>query len=129
MKGGNEMSSYVVDGAKLKCPFGDKESKLRVTKTRRVYINNRRQGNIMDFKPKENILSFGDCSSLANPVVAAATAANHGRLQKMPCVPATVSPWINGKTDVLVGNFPAILDTSKLMCMWCGVISVAKDGQ
>ena len=98
------MSSYVVDRAKLKCPFGDKESKLRVTKTRRVYINNSRQGNIMDFKPKENILSFGDCSSLTNPMVPLQQPQITEDCKDALCS-ATVSPWINGKTDVLIGDF------------------------
>lgn len=123
------MSSYVVDGAKLKCSFGDKESNFKVPMTHDVYINDKSQGNIMDFKPNVNIMPFGMCSSLANPTVAAATAANYGRLQKMPCIPVTVSPWLNGKTDFLISKFPALLNTSKLMCMWCGVISVVDDGQ
>lgn len=123
------MSSYVVEGAELKCNFGDKESNLKVPLKHEAYINNKSQGNIMDFKPMVNIIPFGMCSSLANPVVAAATAANYGKLQKMPCVPAIVSPWLCGKNDVLISNFPAILKTSTLMCMWCGVIKINDDGQ
>jgi hypothetical protein len=127
--GGNKMSSYVVQGAKLKCSFGDKESDFKVPMTHQILINNKPQGNIMDFKPNMNILPFGMCSSLANPTVAAATAANYGRLQKMPCIPVTIMPWINGKMDVLLENFPAMLKCSTTMCMWCGVISITDDGQ
>jgi hypothetical protein len=30
---------------------------------------------------------------------------------------------------VLVGNMPALNDTSKLMCTWAGVISITVPGQ
>ncbi|MCX7746063.1 MAG: DUF4280 domain-containing protein [Clostridia bacterium] len=123
------MSSYVVQGATLKCSFGDKESQFKIPATHETYIKNKPQGNIMDFKPNQNILPFGMCSSLANPTVAAATAANKGVLKKMPCIPATVMPWINGKNDFLIENFPAMLNSSTTTCMWCGVIEITKDGQ
>ncbi|MDP4180313.1 MAG: DUF4280 domain-containing protein [Bacillota bacterium] len=123
------MSSYVVQGAKLKCSFGDNESNFQIPMDHKISINNKPQGNIMDFKPNMNILPFGMCSSLANPTVAAATAANYGRLQKMPCIPVTVTPWFNAKMNVLLENFPAMLDCSKTTCMWCGIISITDCGQ
>lgn len=121
--------SYVVEGARLKCSFGDRESKLQLPVHHNVFIKGKPQGNIMDFKPMVNVQSFGQCSSLANPTVAAATAANHGRLQKMPCIPALTMPWLRGKDDERVGNFPALLDNSCHMCMWCGRITFQNDGQ
>lgn len=123
------MATYVVEGATLKCSFGDKESKFKIPVTHKVFIEGKPQGNIMDFKPTVNILPFGDCSSLANPVVAAATAANNGVLKKMPCIPATVSPWVKGKDDVLIEYSPALLNESTNTCMWCGLIEIKKDGQ
>lgn len=120
---------YVTQGAKLKCMFGDKESNLQVPINHKAYINNKAQANIMDFKPMVNILPFGMCSSLANPTVAAATAAASGALQKMPCIPAIVCPWINGRMNCLVENIPALMDNSTLMCMWCGKIDIQEDGQ
>jgi hypothetical protein len=121
--------SYVVQGAKLKCSCGDQQSTFQVPMDHQAFINNKAQANIMDNKPMVNIQSFGMCSSLANPVVAAATAANHGRLKKMPCVPATVAPWLGGKMDTLLANFPSLLKSSQVMCMWCGLIKVEDDGQ
>lgn len=123
------MASYVVQGAKLKCTFGSQESTFQVPVDHKIYINNKPQGNMMDFKPMMNIMPFGLCSSLANPTVAAATAAASGVLQKMPCIPATVTPWFNVKMDVLLEYFPAMLDSSKTMCMWCGMISITDNGQ
>ena len=121
--------SYVVDGGKLKCSFGDKESDFKVPMDHNVILCDKAQGNIMDFKPNVNIMPFGKCSSLANPTVAAATAANYGRLQKMPCIPVTTMPWIGGKTDNLLDNIPAMLKSSTNMCMWCGRITITDDGQ
>jgi hypothetical protein len=83
----------------------------------------------MDFKPNVNIPPFGKCRSLINPTVAAATAANEGRLKKMPCIPNVTMHWIFGKEDTLADGAPALLDCSMNMCVWCGKISIADDGQ
>jgi hypothetical protein len=84
---------------------------------------------IMDNKPFVNILPFGMCSSLANPMVAVATALAAGVLTPMPCIPVTVAPWVAGDPTVLVGNFPALTDSSVLMCNWGGVIKINLAGQ
>jgi len=85
--------------------------------------------SIMDHKPMVNIMPFGQCSSLANPTVAAATSANYGRLQKMPCIPIIPAPWMPGKTNVLVKDQPALLETDKCVCMWAGAIEITNLGQ
>lgn len=121
--------SYVVAGAKMKCSFGDKEAILTAPFSHGYYCNEKPVLNIMDFKPMVNIMSFGMCSSMTNPTVAAATAAANGKLQKMPCIPMVVTPWLNGKMDVMVENQPAILNNSKNMCVYCGQITIEKDGQ
>lgn len=123
------MATYVVEGATLKCSFGDKESQLKIPSSHKALIAKKSQASIIDFKPNTNIQPFGNCSSLSNPVVASATAANNGVLKKMPCIPATVSPWINGKDDYLIENSPALLNESTNTCMWCGLIEIKKDGQ
>jgi hypothetical protein len=84
---------------------------------------------IMDNKPMVNVMPFGMCMSPANPAVAAATAAALGVLTPMPCLPNTTTPWAPGAPTVLVAGQPALDDTSKLMCMWAGVISVTVPGQ
>lgn len=85
--------------------------------------------NIMDFKPFANIVPFAMCRSLANPTVAAATAAALGVLTPMPCIPVPAGPWTPGNPKVLIGNMPAIANTSKLMCAWAGTISITSPGQ
>ena len=112
----------------LSCSFGVAPSQLIVLPQNRV-ITTQPIANIMDNKPIVNIPPFGMCSSLANPAVASATAAALGVLTPMPCMPVTTAPWMPGCTTVLVANFPALNNSSKLMCMWGGVIQIAYPGQ
>ena len=122
------MAMQVCMGAMLKCSFGNAPSTLTVLPTNQVYAP-MPAANIMDYAPLVNIMPFGMCSSLANPTVAAATAAAMGALTPMPCLPATAAPWVVGSTTFLIGNMPALNDTSSLMCTWGGVIQVNNPGQ
>ena len=115
-------------GAMLQCSFGVAPSTLVVLPANRV-LTGTPAANIMDNKPILNVPPFGMCQSLANPTVAAATAAAMGALTPMPCVPVTPAPWIVGAPTVLIGNMPALNNTSKLMCTWGGVISINNPGQ
>ncbi|HBF35908.1 MAG TPA: hypothetical protein DDW50_01130 [Firmicutes bacterium] len=123
------MSAYVVTGATLKCNQGDQTSNFQAASGRTVYINNKAQANIMDAVPNKNIMPFGQCKSMSNPTVAAATAANEGRLQKMPCVPVIIPPWKGGKTNVLIQGKAALVEQSTILCQWCGQIKIQKGGQ
>jgi len=108
--------------------MGVAPSSLLVLPTNRV-VGTTPIANIMDNKPFVNILPFGMCTSLANPTVASATATALGVLTPMPCVPQTPAPWAPGAPKVLIGNMPALDQSSKLMCMWGGVISILVPGQ
>ena len=123
------MGIHVCKGAMLQCSFGAAPSTLVVLPVNTVITSNMPAANIMDHIPMLNILPFGVCSSMANPVVIAATAAKLGVMTPMPCVPATPAPWIPGSPTVLLGNMPSLQDSSKLMCMWAGVIQVIVPGQ
>ncbi len=112
----------------LKCSFGMAPSSFMPT-PKTVMTSNMVAGNIMDHVPMMNILPFGMCQSLANPSVAAATAAAMGALTPMPCIPATPAPWVPGAPTVLLCNAPALNDSSKLMCLWAGVIEFTMAGQ
>lgn len=79
---------------------------------------------IFDNVPMKNILPFGMCSSMANPAVAAATAAALGVLTPMPCIPAITAMWAPGSPGVLIGGKPALNNTSKLICTFGGVIGI-----
>jgi hypothetical protein len=116
-------------GAMMQCSFGAAPSSLVVLPTNRVMTNQVPDANIMDHIPMVNIMPFGVCSSIANPVVASATAAAQGVLTPMPCIPATPAPWVAGAPTVLLGNFPSLDNVSQLMCMWAGVITFVDAGE
>jgi len=122
------MAQQVCMGATLQCSFGAAPSSFVVLPTNKV-LTQTPDANIMDNKPMVNILPFGVCSSLANPTVAAATSAAMGVLTPMPCIPNIPAPWVPGAPTVLIANMPTLNNTSKLMCMWAGVIQVVNPGQ
>lgn len=120
---------YVCNGARLTCSMGSSVSMLVVLPNRKILLDGQPQANIMDHKPMVNIMPFGLCRSLANPTVAAATAAHHGVLTPMPCVPNTSMPWPNGEKKLLLKQFPALCQDCKLTCAWAGTISIVHCGQ
>lgn len=112
----------------LQCSFGMAPSNFMVLPDKMILTENKPVANIMDNKPMVNILPFGMCQSLANPAVAAATAAALGVLTPVPCVPVTAAPWVPGSPTVLVKNMPGLTDSCKLMCSWGGVIQFNSAG-
>lgn len=124
------MGQQVVMGAMLQCSFGLAPSSLIVIpKGPPTMAGGPLAATIMDFTPIANIPPFGMCTSLANPMVAAATTAALGVLTPMPCIPVTVAPWVIGSPTVLINNFPALNNSAKCMCTWGGVISINMPGQ
>lgn len=87
-------------------------------------MSNMALATIMDNIPMVNIPPFGMCSSMANPTVAAATAAALGALTPMPCIPVFPAPWAPGSPTVLIGGKPALNNSCKLMCAYGGTVSV-----
>lgn len=121
------MPSPVVTGAMLACTFGMAPSTLNVIRPNAT-VEGRPAGNITDMAPMVNVMPFGMCQSLANPQVAAATAAALGVLTPMPCVPVPTGPWTPVAPATLVGGAPILLQGATLMCAYGGVISVTQPG-
>ncbi len=111
------------------CTFGTAPCTLVVLPQNKTKGNYVPAANIMDHKPLVNLPTFGMCSSMANPTVAAATAAALGVLTPMPCIPATASPWAPGCPTIKLGNMPVLNNTSKCMCSYGGAISIVDPGQ
>lgn len=122
------MAFQVCMGAMLQCSFGAAPSALSVLPTNAT-LTGTPAANIMDNVPLVNIMPFGMCSSMANPTVAAATAAAMGALTPMPCVPVIPAPWAPGAPTVLIGNMPALDNNCKLTCAYGGMIQITNAGQ
>ncbi|MDP3086195.1 MAG: DUF4280 domain-containing protein [Rubrivivax sp.] len=116
-------------GGMMKCSFGMAPSALMVLPKNMVLTSYVPAANILDHIPMMNIMPFGACQSMANPMVAAATAAALGVLTPMPCIPVTPAPWAPGAPTVLLAGAPALNNTSKLNCIWGGIIEFTNAGQ
>lgn len=114
-------------GAMMQCSFGVAPSTLNVLPIARVTSGEMPVATIQDAVPMLNIPPFGMCTTLSNPMVAAATAAALGVLTPMPCVPVTAA-WIPQSPLVLVAGKPVLVAGSQCMCSWGGVITVAPAG-
>ncbi len=119
---------YVCTGATLKCTMGTSCSRLKAT-PKNVSLTGKDQANIADYVSMKNILGFGRCRSLGYPPTASATAANHGKLTPMPCVPGTCPKWKAIDKDSLLCGEPALLKPATLRCMYGGTISIVNPGQ
>ena len=105
------------------CTFGAAPSPLTlITSQSTVMIQNALAATIMDL-PKPP-MTFGMCSSMANPSVASATSAAGGVLTPMPCFTVCSAPWAPGSPTVLIGGKPALNNSSKCICSYGGVISI-----
>ncbi len=123
------MATPVCLGATLQCTMGAAPSSLVVIPMGPpVMVENKLAATTMDNKPFANILPFGVCNSILNPPTASATAAALGVLTPGPCIPNTPAPWVPGAPTVMVNNKPMLDNTSKLMCIAGGTISVQQAG-
>lgn len=104
----------VKEGAKLACTLGTAESELKVPQSHGVSIQDGNEATIMDSVSNVNIFTFKTCNRQVPPV---------------PCVPATVMPWINGKRDYVLDNQLALINICLVPCMFGGVITIKESGQ
>lgn len=81
-----------------------------------------------DFVPLTNVPSFGMCAAMANPAVAAATAAKSGAFTPAPCMPALSTPWTPGASGVQISGQPALHQGCQATCAWGGVITILSPG-
>ena len=116
-----------VSGAMITCSFGLAPSTLTVVAPRPV-VEGRPLANLTDIAPGANIPPFGMCQSLANPTVAAATAAALGVLTPMPCVPVVVAPWTPLAPQTTAGGAPVVVAGSQCFCAYAGTISITMPG-
>ncbi|MBO6241263.1 MAG: DUF4280 domain-containing protein [Butyrivibrio sp.] len=123
------MSELVTATGICKCSMGTTPAPLKATSNQKVLAGGKPCMTIADAQPMSNVGPFGMCTSMANPQVAAATAAHLGVLSPQPCIPMPVGPWIPTKPKVLIGGKPCLASDSKCMCAYAGVVTVSFPGQ
>lgn len=123
------MASVVVTGASLKCPFGTTPATLKASQSTCLGCS-KPVVTITDVATGSNISTFGMCSSMSNPQVAAATAAAMGTLTPQPCSMVPMGTWSTSGSTIIVGGKPVLTSDGSLMCgMGMGNISIASPGQ
>ena len=120
------MGICVCMGAMLQCSFGMAPSTLVATSAPTVMVSNKPIATIMDNKPVANIPPFGMCNCPANPATVKPPPV---MFAPAPCMPVIPAPWAPGSPTVMRGNYPALNNSSKLMCAYGGVISIVNPGQ
>ena len=117
----------VTQGAMLMCSFGLAPATLSVLPPRPT-VEGKLAATITDIAPGVNIPPFGMCTSLVNPMVAAATAAALGVLTPMPCVPMPVGPWKPPAAQTTMNGIPALTLGATCNCAYAGVITIFPPG-
>ncbi len=123
------MSELAVVAGTCMCSMGTAPAPLKVTSQAKVLAGGKPAATIQDCQGIANVGPFGMCTSLANPQVAAATAAALGVLTPQPCVPVPAGTWIPTKPKVLIGGKPCLSSDCKMVCAYAGSISIANPGQ
>lgn len=121
------MPMPVVTGAQLACSFGLAPSVLNASPVP-VMVEGRPPATIFDIAMAVNIMPFGLCTSLANPITAAQTTAAAGVLTPGTCTPTVPTPWVPGAPMTLIGGKPALTMGSTCACAYGGVINIINPG-
>lgn len=124
------MGIAVVAGAQCMCCFGSSPCSLQVTSQTKDLVEGKPIATIQDMQPNVNLQPFGMCSSLANPTVAAATAAALGVLTPQPCTMIPAGLWTASNPKLLTGGAPCLTNEATLMCGFgAGTIRITMPGQ
>lgn len=124
------MGVLVVSGGTAVCTFGTAPGTINATSQSMCFGCSKPVATIKDTAANVNITPFGMCTSMANPQVAAATAAALGVLTPQPCMPAAAGTWIPANPAVLVGGAPCLTGDSQLICgNGMGTIGITFPGQ
>ena len=124
------MGILAVTGAQCMCSFGTMPSNLQVTSQTTCLAEGKPIATIQDMQPNVNLPPFGMCTSLANPTVAAATAAALGVLTPQPCTMVPAGPWVSSNMQVIIGGGPCLTNEATLMCGYgAGTIKIMVPGQ
>ena len=122
------MGIPVVTGGKAMCSMG--LGVFNLTAAGNVMIENKPVLTTKDIAFGANIAPMGAvmCQSLANPMVASATAAALGVLTPQPCTLVPAGMWIPGTMNCRVKGIGIVDSSCSLMCAYAGKISITFPG-
>ena len=124
------MGILAVTGAQCSCSFGTAPCNLQGTSQSTCLAEGKPVATIQDMQPYTNLQPFGMCTSLANPAVAAATAAALGVLMPQPCTMVPAGPWNPSNSQIMAGGIPCLTNEATLMCgLGAGTIKISVPGQ
>lgn len=116
-------------GAIAQCPFGIAPAPLTFLPTSMIIGPAGPMGSIADCVPFLNIIPFGVCTSLMNPMTAALTAAAFGILTPGPCIPTPIGTWLPMKPNVISNMGPMLNNDTMLTCAYGGLIKIVVPAQ
>lgn len=119
------MGKLVCTGASLQCSFGTTPATFSASS---ADVSATAAAGVVNDTSAANVPAFGMCTSMSNPQVASATAANQNVLTPQPCQPV-LAPWMPGSSGVTVDGAAALDDASTCSCSWGGTVSVGSAGQ
>lgn len=123
------MGMLCAAGAVLRCSFGTAPSVMQ-TAQNGCLAGQRPAGTIRDAGGGSAVLPFGMCTSMANPQVAAATAAALGVLTPQPCAVQPAGLWTASNPRVLIRGAPCLCQDAVLGCaLGAGIIQIQQPGQ
>jgi hypothetical protein len=120
------MPNLVCTGAKLQCSFGTTPASFTASAAK---VSAGAAAGVVSDTGTASVSAFGQCTSLSNPQVNAATQAASGTLTPQPCQPVIAGEWSPGSARVTVGTAAALNSASQCRCTWNGVITVTDAGQ
>jgi len=110
----------VGQGAGLMCSVGAAPGRLSFADP------SRSSATVKDCAPHQNVLPFGMCMSMANPMVQAGIAASQGVMTPCACMPVITGQWSPSLPIENLGKPPApAIDTGSILhCAWGGIIRI-----
>jgi len=120
------MPNLVCTGARLRCSFGSTSATFNAGTAN---VSAGATAGVVTDTSTASVLRFGNCASMNNPQVNAATQLAGGTLTPQPCQPVLTGNWVPGSTRVKVGAAAALDGGSQCSCAWTGVITVTDAGQ
>ena len=91
------MPNLVCTGAKLQCSFGTTPASFTASAAK---VSAGATAGVVSDTGTASVSAFGQCTSLSNPQVNAATQAASGTLTPQPCQPVIAGEWSPGSARV-----------------------------